>query len=223
MVTFNAKIFAQNSVDNKIYFYTSADGNTWTQISSTHDTPVSTGNGWYRANFTPSSSLPVGTRYLKVEFSNDITIYSPQLSSISIPYKYKYLGQRVWIKSVANNKYLTTQTGKTNAPLEAVSATVGTSQQYVIEDAGEGYIAFKAVGNGKYLSVSTDTSSPLQAKSDTIGIYERFWITDAGSGYYALHALVNDMYISMNDSDPNDAIQVTAKAIQSAEKFQLGE
>lgn len=83
---FTAKVYYKGSITNRIKIYTSPDNNTWTQISIASDTAVSTGGGWYRTYFTPSGSIPAGTNYLKIEFSNDSLIYTPQLSQISIIY-----------------------------------------------------------------------------------------------------------------------------------------
>ncbi|WP_281889891.1 polysaccharide lyase family 8 super-sandwich domain-containing protein [Paenibacillus sp. YYML68] len=85
---FSAKIYAVASVDNKVKVYASPDNLNYVQIPITHDTPISTGtsgnNDWYRANFTPAEPVPAGTNYLKIEFSNDALIKSPQLSQIIV-------------------------------------------------------------------------------------------------------------------------------------------
>jgi len=46
-----------------------------------------------------------------------------------------------------DGKYLTAESGKTNVPIEAVGTSVGTAQQFVVEDAGDGYIAFRSMAN----------------------------------------------------------------------------
>lgn len=81
---FTAKVYYCNGIDGKFNVYTSPDGINWTQLSITHDTAVNTYNTWYRVNFRPTESVPVGTNYIKIELLNDSLIYSPQLSKVEI-------------------------------------------------------------------------------------------------------------------------------------------
>jgi hypothetical protein len=84
--SFSAKVYYENNVANQVKFYASADNANWTTLAVTNDTPLSTAATWYRTNFTPTGALPAGANYLKVEFSNNPSIYTPQLAQISINY-----------------------------------------------------------------------------------------------------------------------------------------
>ncbi|QGQ97767.1 hypothetical protein EHS13_24195 [Paenibacillus psychroresistens] len=83
---FLARIYYTGTVSGKVKFYASPDNSTWTLLSTTNDTPVSTSSGWYRTYFKPSGSIPAGTNFFKVELSNDANIFTPQLSEISLSY-----------------------------------------------------------------------------------------------------------------------------------------
>ncbi|MBC7960664.1 MAG: hypothetical protein H7X94_12415, partial [Vallitaleaceae bacterium] len=83
---FTARVFYYTSITGRVNFYTSQNGSNWTPLPTTTDTPVTINNGWYKTNFRPSGSIPAGTNFLKVEFTNDSNIWSPQLSQISMSY-----------------------------------------------------------------------------------------------------------------------------------------
>lgn len=67
---------------------TSPDGNAWTTLPTTSSAPTATGNGgsWYSTVYTPNAAFPIGTDYIRLTFSNDPAIWSPQLLQMSIVY-----------------------------------------------------------------------------------------------------------------------------------------
>ena len=87
ITTFDALVYTLNGPISVATFYTSPDGNTWTQatVNTGSETAVSAGWGYY--NIVPTGSLPSGTNYLKVQFTSGTgNAWDPQLSQISITY-----------------------------------------------------------------------------------------------------------------------------------------
>lgn len=85
--TFSVRVYyAETPVLNDVSFYSSIDGITWSTVTVTGDTPVSTAGGWARVNFSPSTTLPTGTNFIKVQLANDTRIWAPQISKVSITY-----------------------------------------------------------------------------------------------------------------------------------------
>ncbi|GCE15121.1 hypothetical protein [Tengunoibacter tsumagoiensis] len=81
--TFSARIYYFNGAASPIKFYISGDGRNWTPLSvSAASTAYITGN-WTRSVFSPSTSFSSGTNYVKVEFSSDSNIWTPQLSQMT--------------------------------------------------------------------------------------------------------------------------------------------
>jgi hypothetical protein len=87
ILDFTAKVYYMSSIDGKVNVYTSPDNEIWTGLLIKNDTPTATGGGWYGTNIMPQGCIPEGTNYLKVEFSNDSLITTPQLSRVSIKYE----------------------------------------------------------------------------------------------------------------------------------------
>ena len=84
ITSFSAKVYYVNGIDGKVRFFTSPDNATWTALAVTYSAPVNTSGAWYRTTFSPAGALPSGASYLRVEFANDATIYSPQLAQITV-------------------------------------------------------------------------------------------------------------------------------------------
>jgi hypothetical protein len=80
---FTARLYYSKELDNCVRFYTSSDKKQWTEIHFLHDAPIPTGGPFKRTNIRPAN-IPAGTNYLKIEFSNDDLIYSPQLGRIEL-------------------------------------------------------------------------------------------------------------------------------------------
>ncbi|MFD2328140.1 hypothetical protein ACFSR7_02690 [Cohnella sp. GCM10020058] len=66
----------------KVKFYSSPDGTTWTVAASVHTTPAATSAGWAYTQYAPAATLPAGTNYLKVEFSDTSSAWGTQLGQI---------------------------------------------------------------------------------------------------------------------------------------------
>lgn len=80
---FSARLHSFAGSTGVITFYSSPDGMNWTAIAAVHDTPVSTGDGaWTGTTYIPSSTLPSGVNYLKVELSGDAASWLMQLGSV---------------------------------------------------------------------------------------------------------------------------------------------
>ena len=84
--TISAKVYYFSTVTNKFKLFRSPDGATWTAVTTTNTAGVATSGGWFRTIFTPSASLPAGTKYLMLELSNDANIWAPQLAQVVLSY-----------------------------------------------------------------------------------------------------------------------------------------
>ena len=87
---FEARVYLQGTtgtdldVASKVIVYASADNITYKAITYTHDTPVSSDltAPWLRTVI--QSTLPAGTNYLKIAFTNDDKTGSPELSEVRL-------------------------------------------------------------------------------------------------------------------------------------------
>ncbi|MDQ0091318.1 enterochelin esterase-like enzyme [Paenibacillus anaericanus] len=85
MSQFTARIYLFGSVDvNKVEFYSSPDGTSWTLAAGSRSNPVATLNGWKFVDYSPTAILPPGTNYLKVELSDSTDGWATQLGNITI-------------------------------------------------------------------------------------------------------------------------------------------
>lgn len=76
--------YAIDTFANKIAVYRSPDGTNWTAVAAAISPPVATGGGWLKATISPTTALPVGTNYVKVELANDTRVYTPQIATVTL-------------------------------------------------------------------------------------------------------------------------------------------
>jgi hypothetical protein len=65
----------------------SSDNTNWLAVTTTNTTPIATPGGWFGTTFTPSTSLPIGTKYLKLELSGAPHNWAPQIAQVVLSYK----------------------------------------------------------------------------------------------------------------------------------------
>lgn len=82
----SAKIYYYSSITDKVRFFRSANGTSWTQITTTNTAGVATTGGWYRTTFSPAAALPGGVKYIMIEVYNDANIWTPQAAQVSLTY-----------------------------------------------------------------------------------------------------------------------------------------
>jgi hypothetical protein len=67
---------------NSVQLMTSVDGVHWKAVKSAPAGKRSTSNGWFKATVT--STLPMGTNFVKFNIANDPLAYSPQIGQVSL-------------------------------------------------------------------------------------------------------------------------------------------
>lgn len=81
LTSFSADIHEFSTDLSKVKCYASADGTTWTLLSSSYTTPVLIANGWSKTTF--SGTVPAGNHYLKIELS-DASSWGTQIGKVTI-------------------------------------------------------------------------------------------------------------------------------------------
>ena len=81
--SFAARVYFAGDLTGKVACSVSRDNTTWTPAPILSDPPVLNAANWRRTTLR-ARSLPAGTNYLKIQFSNDPVIFSPQLSEVRL-------------------------------------------------------------------------------------------------------------------------------------------
>lgn len=82
---FKAKVYLFGAADaDKVKFYASADGASWELAGASRSNPQPTLYGWSLIEYRSASSLPSGTKYLKVEFTDVTDGWAAQLGEITL-------------------------------------------------------------------------------------------------------------------------------------------
>ncbi len=84
--TASIKVYYFGSIAGKFALFRSPDAVNWTAVATTNTAGVATSGGWYRTTFTPSATLPNGTKYLMLELSNDANVWTPQIAKVVLSY-----------------------------------------------------------------------------------------------------------------------------------------
>jgi hypothetical protein len=138
-----------------------------------------------------------------------------RIQSVSVP-----IGQRIGFKSTVNGKYVTNNTNAA-ATLQAPSATsINAWEKFDVYDAGNGFVALRAVNNGLFVSSNQNNGGNLQAGWATnIGTWELFSWTDLGNNNFALKANINGKFVSCDQNDSAVLKAGWATGITSWETF----
>ncbi|HEX4083431.1 MAG TPA: carbohydrate-binding protein, partial [Chthoniobacteraceae bacterium] len=128
-------------------------------------------------------------------------------------------GATVSLQAMDNGAYVST--GTNGAPtLAADSATAGSTEKYLVVDAGNGNIALQSVANGEYVSVDNGSSSPLSADQTSIGPDTTFTEIDVGGNNVALLSMANGLYPSA-DLGQDDQVWAESISVSPAETFNI--
>src|SRR5262245_62482807 len=88
------------------------------------------------------------TRMVKIVLSALTTLLMATAVLAAAP-----VGQVIWLRSVATDRFVSADQNRGSfAPLVADRASVGGWEQFQIVDAGGGFIALRALSNGRYVS-----------------------------------------------------------------------
>lgn len=166
---------------------------------------------YYNENgFYPSDHFPIGL---------NVTIPLTEDTSGRL------IGSTIWLKAVANGKYVSARKNVTDTPLGAIATAANSWEKYEVVDAGDGFIALKAKVNNLYVFARLgQTYAPLQAYSSTIGgSWEKFIWVQNSDGTISLKSHTNNKFVTARISDTANApLEARASEIKSWEKFTWG-
>ena len=114
-------------------------------------------------------------------------------------------------------KYLTVNTATSNG-IEATQMTPTTLEQFEVVD-GDGYLAFKALANNKYIQVATVVNEPLRATATGVWDRQKFTVMDEGAGKISLQAKINNNYCAVNTSDSNKPVEAISPSVSEVSLF----
>ncbi|HEY1017224.1 MAG TPA: coagulation factor 5/8 type domain-containing protein [Herpetosiphonaceae bacterium] len=120
-------------------------------------------------------------------------LYAPGRAFAAAP-----VGQTIWLQAVSSNKYVAADSNRgATAPLVADRDSAGGWEQFQVVDAGGGFIALRALANGKYVSADQNlANTPLVANRDSIAGWEQFQWVDNAAGQVQLRSVGNNRYVS---------------------------
>ncbi|HEV2694148.1 MAG TPA: carbohydrate-binding protein [Verrucomicrobiae bacterium] len=128
------------------------------------------------------------------------------------------VGNTYALKSLVNGKYVSAPNGGSNS-LIAQSASIGTTEQFQVVDAGGGNLGFLALVNTLYVTSENNGASPLIANRTGVGSWETFTEFDAGGGNLSLRAMNDGKYVTAPNGGSNPVI-AQSTSIGTAESFQ---
>lgn len=187
----------QNSVkdiiDSDHCDYESCTNKVWIPADSRN----TNGNCGTESNYIPTNNTPPN--------SNDVPI-----------------GSTIWLRSKANNKYISADNNITNIPLEAKNSNVETKELFQIVDAGENFIALKNNNNQYVVAEKNIANIPLRANRIAIGDWEKFTWVSNNDGTISLKANSNKKYVRVQNNLTNAPLRAIGNSIQAWEKFTWG-
>lgn len=105
------------------------------------------------------------------------------------------IGKTIWLRTDRSDlEYVSAVESLPNAPLRASADEIGLSEQFKVEDAGNGKVYLKSLMNNKYVQVNYDNNSELQAKSISKLGWETFIWESLGEGKVVFKAF-DDKYV----------------------------
>jgi beta-glucanase (GH16 family) len=130
------------------------------------------------------------------------------------------IGQTVWLRAAANQRYVAADLNQGAALLANRTAVAGW-ETFVVVDAGAPYVALRASANGRYVAADLNQAGALVANRTTIGDWERFeWL--AVSGGIALRARANGRYAAADMNRTNTPLVADRASAGGWETFTWG-
>jgi len=128
-------------------------------------------------------------------------------------------GKTVVLQARANGLFVTADTRQPATPLLAEASQAQSWEDYTLVDAGGGWVALKAVSDGRY--VTTGAAGALQATvAASPSGNEKFLVQATADGYVALKSAANGLYVSANLGQSGAPLAAGwATTIQDWEKF----
>ncbi|TPN83373.1 Ig-like domain-containing protein [Aquimarina algicola] len=131
------------------------------------------------------------------------------------------VGSIVWIKSNQNQKYITVESNLKKNFLRADKGSADIREQFLVIDAGNGYVALQSKANDFFVSADRKLSNdiPLVADREEIGNWEKFEWISISDNQFALKAKVNDKYVQARISSQGAPLMARGSVIKGWETF----
>ena len=160
---------------------------------------------------------------LRLSYVNgkDVNIDAITFVAVAPPAPSVPLGQTIWLRSLNTNYYVSANLGQPNIPLQAGWATTAdTWEQFVVEDAGNGLVALKAVANGRYVAAeATTVNNPLRANRTAVSSWEQFIWQNNPDGTVSLLAKATNKYVA---TERTGELRANRTAAGTWEKYTWG-
>ncbi|MCG8699600.1 MAG: hypothetical protein MI922_16215, partial [Bacteroidales bacterium] len=134
------------------------------------------------------------------------------------------LGKTIWMQSMTNNKYVTSDQKGTH-PLIANKKAVKYWQKFDIVDAGNEYVAILAHSNGRFVTVedaSGKQPSSLLSRSTGVAKQEKFKWVRISDDSFVLKSVATSKFVKLNTSSRKKYLEATALTKEDAEVFRFG-
>ncbi len=124
------------------------------------------------------------------------------------------IGTVIHLTSAGNGRNVWGSFNKTKGTEKLYARTfrTGTWTRFLVEDAGQGHVALKAVKNNRYISIDESDVTSVKASGNDIGAEQRFFWEDLGEGKFALRSAKNNRYITVNRRKNKRAVLETTRA-----------
>lgn len=131
------------------------------------------------------------------------------------------VGSTISLYSTYTGFYVEMDPGRDNALIALNSSTVGTNEEFIVEDAGSGNILLKSAANSMYARVDIEAASPVNvlraettSTTDTLAHFQ--WV-DNGDGTICLRNINLSKYVKVQGA--NLYLKATKSSIAADTKF----
>ncbi len=142
---------------------------------------------------------------------------NPTNASNGIP-----IGKTIWLKAnQGRGDYVVAERNVDRVPLRANRSRVGTWEQFLVEDAGNGKVFLKARATNQYVQARINEESQLLASTNNRRGWETFTWESRGNNRVALKAF-NNKYLSARINTVNKPLIASADQVRGWETFNWG-
>ncbi|WP_010180565.1 Ig-like domain-containing protein [Aquimarina agarilytica] len=132
------------------------------------------------------------------------------------------LGKTIWLKANdGKGDYVVAEKNINTSPLRANRNRLGTWEQFIVEDAGNGKVFLKAKANNKYVQAKINEESQILASTNNKRGWETFTWESKGNAKVALKAF-NNKYISARLNTNDKVLLASANEAKAWETFTWG-
>ncbi len=132
------------------------------------------------------------------------------------------VGKTIWLKAnEGKGDYVVAERNTDRVPLRANRKRIGTWEQFLVEDAGNGKVFLKARVTNQYVQARINENSQLLGSAKTRKGWETFTWESKGNGKVALKAF-NNKYVSAKINTNDKALIANANVARGWETFNWG-